>query len=411
MHSKKLFRRDFTLMVIGQIISLFGNTILRFALSLYVLDLTGSATIFGTILAVSMIPTVLLSPVGGVLADRVNRRNIMVILDYFTFGILSLFLLTLGFGNTLIHIGIVLVLLQIIQACYQPSVQSSIPVLVSSENLMQANGVVAQVNAVANLLGPVAGGFAYGIFGLRPILIVSLACFFVSATMELFLHIPFAKADHKGSILSLAKSDLTEALRFIVRENPPLFKLLLTIAGLNLFLSSMITVGLPFIIKITLGLSSQQYGLAEAVLGVGSILGGVFAGTIAKKINFSKTYYFLLAAAFCMLPIGLSVVTTSFAEVSYIIILLFSMFCMMFAALFTIFAQTACQQITPSHLLGKVSSFVAMIAMCAFPLGQALFGVLFDLFSDGFVSVVVLIAGAASAVVALFTRSSLRKLK
>lgn len=77
MRSDRLFSRDFTLMVAGQIISLFGNAILRFALSLYVLDTTGSAAVFGGILAVSMVPTILCSPLGGVLADRVPRQRIM----------------------------------------------------------------------------------------------------------------------------------------------------------------------------------------------------------------------------------------------------------------------------------------------------------------------------------------------
>ena len=90
MKPKKLFHRNFCLMIIGQIISLFGNAILRFALSMYVLDLTGSAAAFGTILAVSMIPTVLLSPVGGIIADRINRRNIMVALDFTTAGLIVL---------------------------------------------------------------------------------------------------------------------------------------------------------------------------------------------------------------------------------------------------------------------------------------------------------------------------------
>lgn len=75
MKKEKLFHRDFTLMIIGQIVSLFGNSILRFSLSLFVLDQTGSAAAFGGILAVSMIPTVLLSPFGGLLADRVNQAE------------------------------------------------------------------------------------------------------------------------------------------------------------------------------------------------------------------------------------------------------------------------------------------------------------------------------------------------
>lgn len=78
--SQKLFNRDFTLVAIGQLISLFGNAILRFALALYVLDATGSAAVFGTVTAIAVIPTILLSPFGGILSDRVNRRNIMAAL-------------------------------------------------------------------------------------------------------------------------------------------------------------------------------------------------------------------------------------------------------------------------------------------------------------------------------------------
>ena len=76
-----LLDRDFLLLVAGQGISLFGNMMLRFAMSMWVLDETGSAASFASILAVSIVPTILLSPFGGVLADRVNRRTIMVALD------------------------------------------------------------------------------------------------------------------------------------------------------------------------------------------------------------------------------------------------------------------------------------------------------------------------------------------
>ena len=80
-----VWNKNFTLLVIGHIISLFGNAMLRFSLSLYVLDTTGSASAFATILAISMIPTILLSPVGGVLADRMSRRHISrYLLDCFT---------------------------------------------------------------------------------------------------------------------------------------------------------------------------------------------------------------------------------------------------------------------------------------------------------------------------------------
>ena len=91
-----LFKRDFTLVVIGQIISLFGNAILRFALPLYLLRETGSSALFGMVTACSFAPMVVLSMIGGVLADRVNKRNIMVGLDFCTAVLILIFYLSLG---------------------------------------------------------------------------------------------------------------------------------------------------------------------------------------------------------------------------------------------------------------------------------------------------------------------------
>ena len=87
------FSKDFILVAAGQIISLFGNQILRFALPLYLLNQTGSAALFGTIMAISIIPMILFYPIGGIIANRVNKRNIMVMLDFCTAILISLFCL------------------------------------------------------------------------------------------------------------------------------------------------------------------------------------------------------------------------------------------------------------------------------------------------------------------------------
>ena len=81
---QRLFTKNFTLLLLGQLFSLIGNGALKFALSMYVLEETGPAAVFGTLLAVSMVPTILLSPVGGMLADRIPRQRIMYVLDFIT---------------------------------------------------------------------------------------------------------------------------------------------------------------------------------------------------------------------------------------------------------------------------------------------------------------------------------------
>lgn len=406
---QKLFHRDFTLMVLGQIASLFGNSILRFCLSLYVLDLTGSAAAFGGILAVSMIPTVLLSPIGGILSDRMNRRNIMTALDFTTSAFILLFMLFLGNTQNLFFIGLFMVLLSIIQSFYQPSVQSSIPLLACPDNLMKANGVVVQVNALSNLVGPILGGLFYGLFGLSPILTASCLCFFASAVMELFLHIPFVRQPRAGGFLASAAGDVKGAFHFLSKDNPGLLKLLFLLAALNLFLSSMITVGLPYLIKVFLGLSDLHYGFAEGALAAGAVIGGCLAGTISKKTDFFHGYRFLFLGALILLPIGAAVLTNTLPAVSYTAILICILLCMCCASLFNIFAQTFAQRQTPPTMLGKVTSFVTIICTCAFPIGQSMYGVLFDWFKNS-VAVVVFFGCVMSLLVAVATRGNLKKL-
>ena len=252
--NSRLFQRDFTIMILGQIISLFGNAILRFSLSLYVLEVTGSAAVFGTILAVSMIPTVLLSPFGGVLADRLPKQKIMTILDFVTAGLIVFYDAVYGSAGNLAAVTIFMILLTLIQAFYQPSVQASIPLLASQEQLMAANGIVMQVQALAGLLGPILAGMLYGIGGVKPILAASAVCFFLSAVMELFLRIPHEKREADGSPVHMALLDLKGAVTYLIRENTCLFKLLIVVAGINLFLSALFIIGLPYLVKIYLGL-------------------------------------------------------------------------------------------------------------------------------------------------------------
>ena len=405
--NSRLFQRDFTIMILGQIISLFGNAILRFSLSLYVLEVTGSAAVFGTILAVSMIPTVLLSPFGGVLADRLPKQKIMTILDFVTAGLIVFYDAVYGSAGNLAAVTIFMILLTLIQAFYQPSVQASIPLLASQEQLMAANGIVMQVQALAGLLGPILAGMLYGIGGVKPILAASAVCFFLSAVMELFLRIPHEKREADGSPVRMALLDLKGAVTYLIRENTCLFKLLIVVAGINLFLSALFIIGLPYLVKIYLGMSAQAYGFAEAAMGMGSILGGLVSGLAGKKMPFKHSHYFLLGTPLLLIPVILILLFQAPGKMIYAVLLFSVMIGMGFAALFTIAAQTFIQKSTPVHMLGKVGAFVSTICVCALPVGQAMYGGLFELFS-GSPWVVVLVGTVISMMLAYAAKRTLR---
>lgn len=226
MKKDTLFQKNFTLVVIGQIISLFGNAILRFALPLYLLRQTGSAALFGIVTACSFLPMIVLSLLGGVMADRVNKRNIMVILDFSTALLVLLFSVSLGkFSIVPLFITILMVLYGI-QGAYQPAVQASIPLLVPMNQLMSANAIINQVNALANLLGPIIGGILFSSWGLTPILMISIICFTLSAIMELFIRIPHTPQKSDSGLLTIVREDLTESIQFIKTEKPILFSVM-----------------------------------------------------------------------------------------------------------------------------------------------------------------------------------------
>ena len=225
--SSNTFNKNFNLMILGQIISLFGASILKFALSLYILDITGKAEIFATILAVSSIPIIVFSPIGGAIADIFNRRNLMVIFDFsssLTVLILAVFL----FNNngSILLVGIIMTILSVISTMYQPTVQSSTPLLVDNEHLMNANGIVAGVASLTNIAGPVLGGVLYGVIGINAIIVISCVSFFLSAIMEIFIQIPFIKQEQNSNIIKTIFTDIKDGIVHICKENRFILKIL-----------------------------------------------------------------------------------------------------------------------------------------------------------------------------------------
>ena len=405
---KKLFSKDFTLVVVGQIISLFGNAAVRFALPLYLLNLTGSSALYGAVMACAFIPSILLSPVGGIVADRVNKRNIMVTLDFFTAAVILIFSLCMDGGNLAVPVTVTMMILYGIAGAYQPSVQASIPALVGQEHFMAANSVINTVSSFSSLTGPVIGGILYSAYGIKPVLKVCIVCFVLSAVMEIFIHIPFQRQEAGGSIWRTVKTDFGESIRFIRREKPVIGRVLLAVCGINLFLSAMIIVALPYLITEVLNLGTAQanrlYGFAEGALAAGGLLGGIGAGVFAGRLEVRKAGNLVVSSAACVFPMGVSLALSSSGMVNYIVITACCFAVMVFSTVFTVEMLSFIQTETPQNMIGKVIAVILAVSMCAQPLGNALYGVLFEA-CKGIEYAVVLLSGALSLAVALGTRN------
>lgn len=408
-----MWNRNFIMVVIGQIISLFGNAILRFSLPLYLLNETGSAALFGVVSACAFIPMIVLGPVGGIFADRVNKRNIMVVLDFSTALLTVAVILLLGKMNLVVLLFSALFSLYGIQGAYQPAVQASIPALLSGEHIMQGNAVINLVSSFAGLIGPVIGGALFGFLGIMPILYVSVVCFLLSAIMEIFIRIPFEKKPTKGNIFVIGFADLKESFQYMYHEQPIIMQFSFAIAAINMILSALMIIGLPIMVTQMLDFDSETanrlYGYAEGVMAMGSLCGGMGAGILAGKLKASNGYLLLFYDALTLVPIGVSIMFPVPAMVSYGIIMV-SCFVMMFlATLFSIQIMSYLQMIVPENLIGKVISCAMCIGMCATPIGQAIYGGLFEVMQDS-IYIVFFAATIFTVILAFVMKKSFRKL-
>ena len=408
MNNTKKYGKDFTLVVVGQIVSLFGNAILRFSLPLYLLRETGSSTLFGIVTACSFLPMIVLSLLGGVLADRLNKRNIMVCLDFLTAGVITVFSWLLGIVPIIPLFITVLMLLYGISGTYQPAVQASIPALVPKEKILSANAIVNQIGALANFIGPIIGGMLYGAFGIVIILKVSVLCFVLSAVMEIFIQIPFQKQPTQDKVLQIAAGDLRDSIRFLRMEKPLFVQICIVIAGLNLFLSPMLTIGIPVIVVDKLHLTDGLLGLTQGMLAVGGILGGLLTVLLDKKLTPQTAYVplFLCTACSCLMGFGMAIGQSPM--IKYIILSVTGLSVTIFTTMFSIQMLAVVQAETPQHLIGKVVACIMTFIMCVQPIGQLLYGFLFECLPSQ--PVIIIGASMISLVIAVRSKKILIKL-
>lgn len=171
----------------AQVVSLFGNAVLRFALPLHVLNVTGSSVAMGVVTACAWVPYIVLAPIGGVAADRIRKRLIMAALDTVMAFVCAAYLLLSGTVDVVGLAVAALVALYAVQSIYQPTVQASVPVLVERTAIQRGTAVVSQVSMLSSLVGPVLGGLLFGMFGIGPVVAASGTLFATSAVGALAL--------------------------------------------------------------------------------------------------------------------------------------------------------------------------------------------------------------------------------
>lgn len=366
-----------------QIITLFGNAALRFALPLYLLRRTDSAALYGSVTALALVPMLLGTLAGGVLADRCRKQKIMAMLDTVSaIGMAAAAAAMPGAPVTPLVLA-ALCLLYAVEGLYQPAVQASLPLLLNGAALARGNAVIQLVDTIDELLGPLLGSVLLHTLELRGLLLLCAVCFAVSALWERTLPIP------------AARSCLRLPPKALFRQARPLLRLAAVLALFNLAVVPAVTVGVPLLVVRYYAFSDTALAITQSAMSAGGLLGGVLAGAFAKRLSLRRgTAALWCITAVCAL-LGLAALPCVPAAAGYIAVTSLA-FCMMAAAaLFQILLFTAIQAHAPTGQTGRFMSLITVCACLTQPVGQAAFGLLYGRFA-ALPSAVLFAAAAAS---------------
>jgi MFS family permease len=287
----------------GQAISLVGTWMQMAAQAWLVLSITGSATTLGVIVALQTLPVLLLGPYGGVIADRVDKRRLMVILQAMM-GVQALILgvLTITGAIQLWEIGVLALLLGLNNAFENPARQSFMLEMIGAENLRNAVSLNSVLVNVARSIGPAVAGILIATVG-EGVCFLANAASFVAVIASLTMLDRTALNPTKPT--PRAPGQLREGLRY-VRKTPELGVPLLMMAIVGC-LAYEFQVSLPVMAKQGLHLGATGYGFMTAAMGVGAVVGGLL---VAAKGKVGLHPLILAAAAFGIF-LGLATVAQS----------------------------------------------------------------------------------------------------
>ncbi|MBD3168109.1 MAG: MFS transporter [candidate division Zixibacteria bacterium] len=362
----RLWNKNSILLWQGLLVSAVGSVVYEIALGFWVLAVTGSTALMGTLMAASAAPRIILSPFAGVLVDRSDRRWILVIMDFIR-GVAVVGVAIAAYAGT-IEIWMVFAAGVVIGVCgafFQPAVGSAIPDLVPKTKIVQANSFFGMIHSFSGIIGNSAGGFLYALLGAPLMFLVNGISYIFSAVTELFISIPRIPA---RAVKVTFWDDLKSGLRF-AWDIAGLRFLLIAAAILNFFAIIGVVLLLPLFEKYA-HLGPEKYGIM-----MGLFTGGLVAGmSVTSSLNIQPDKrFFLLAVSAIVNSVAMSLLPL-YLNILYMSALVFV--AGFGNAIINVFISATIQLTVPQDMRGKVFGLIGTIAGGLTPVAMALGGLL-----------------------------------
>lgn len=363
--------RNFALLWIGKIISQIGDKFYAIALTWWIYQSTGSPGIMGFFLLTTVLPGLLFGFYAGALADRLNRRNILIITDILR-GLLVFIIVILSFLQALMvwQVFAAGAILSFLSAFFDPAAQAIIPQLVAREALPKANSMNQMVSGICSILGPVLGAAAVSLFGVSVVFLINGISYLLSAFLEKMVHYEVS-ADIKAAGRSIFK-DMMEGFAFL-KNNGELMRIISIIATAHFFMGSLM-VTFPVLADKLNGTGVKNLGYLETMLGIGLLAGAIYISKRKKIIM--KEFHLICLITFmgiCFLAISILQSAAFLSIVPYLLIFLLIGSIISIAS---VFWQSILQLQTPEHMTGRVFSAASLAGNVSMPIAYGIFGIL-----------------------------------
>jgi MFS family permease len=380
-------KRNLSLYLIGRLISLIGTGIQQIALPLYILDLTHSGVMMGVFSMLCLLPNLVTSPFAGILGDRKNRRNLMVITD-FGRGILICVLGLLAMSGT-INIYILFmsqILISIMDSIFGGASVALLPELLSEDELMKAMSIRGALDAVSMIIGPALGGIIYGFFGIKTVFYLNGVSFVLSGICSLAI-VYKAKVYDKGKITLRSFFTENKEVLLLIKKSRGLMQLFAFAMITNLLMSPLFDIVIPYVMKKGIGFSSQQYGYIITAFMVGILIGnlalGFFAGKFKTKFLMNSGFILEMIMFFALTIVVFPKMVNMLGGNSWNLFIILSLICLsigIFNAAVNTPLNTNLQKMVSNDMRSRFFSLLGVFSQGAVPLGAIIYGILLDKF-------------------------------
>ncbi|MDP4085537.1 MAG: MFS transporter [Bacillota bacterium] len=365
----------------SKLISSFGAQVYSFALSFYILRLTGSAMSFATNLICNILPRTIAAPIAGHFADKYSRKTIVIVAQIVTvMAIGGLLVVSLEFGLSLAAIYTTSCILSLTSMFSSITFTSSITGLVNKEKIQKAMSLNQMSISFASIGSPAVGGLLYGVVSMPVFLMIYMLASSIAVILEstmnfnLFAHRNNKEPEDKESL----KESIKAGLNYLKMQ-----PLLLTLISISLFINFLFgayQVGYSFILIKKFKMTSQQFGFTEGAFAVGMLLlSFYFSVRNEVKFPFVVSKRGIIGMGFIMGAVALPLVI-QMPQLIFIYYMGLSFGLGSLIITVNTPMQVMLQKQIDDDYKGRIFSILEMMAMALMPLGMLLYGYLYDVF-------------------------------